>query len=87
MLEEVNTVQSWIPWPEEYLYDGDGNADWTVFPFCSCVPTNNVNNLKWIERCCDACPKTAAMLRNIGPLRYAMSNINLEFVCNIWFCY
>ncbi len=71
MLEEANSVRSWIPWPEKYLYDGDKNADWTVFPFCVCIPSNSVNNLTWLEDSCAACPKTAKILKNFGLVRYA----------------
>ncbi len=78
MFEESIAVKSWIPWPEEDLCRyGSEMSGWKVFPLCSCIPSNNLENFKWIERCCTACPKTVAMLRNIVPLRYdAMSNNN-----------
>mmetsp|Transcript_38967 Transcript_38967/g.39661 ORF Transcript_38967/g.39661 Transcript_38967/m.39661 type:complete len:279 (+) Transcript_38967:107-943(+) len=69
--EEVLSIQSWTPWPEDHFSDG-GGADWTVFPFMHTFPAYDSSKMKWIQSTTTHCPKTTAALKQIPNLRTAL---------------
>jgi Aspartyl/Asparaginyl beta-hydroxylase len=79
--KEALRIGYWIPWPETQHYssqqqqqddDGDGMASssvtpppWTVVPLCHCFPSNQVENLQWIDLCKRQCPETCDILQRV----------------------
>jgi len=57
----------WKEWPEEHYSDG-GAQDWKVFPFAHTFPANDPSKTRFIPSTCALCPKTASLLRGLGPL-------------------
>jgi len=64
-------LNPWIPWPEDALNSGNAQ-DWTVFPFLHTFPVLDESRSRWISSTMAACPKTAALLRNIPNIRTAL---------------
>jgi hypothetical protein len=64
---------TWREWPERNLYKADQGHEWRVVPFCYTFPADDVSRRQWVASACDACPRTAALLRRLGPsLRTAL---------------
>lgn len=60
-----------VPWPETNLYDGKGE-EWTVVPFVHTFPGDDPTKSEWMEKFCNLCPQTVALLKNIPSLRTAL---------------
>jgi len=69
--EEAQTVESWIPWPEDHFAAG-GVTDWTVFPFLHTFPALDTSKSTWLQSTTQHCPRTAALLRQIPDIRTAL---------------
>ena len=69
--DECARLDNWIPWPEQNLYDGKGE-EWKVLPFVHTFPGNDPSASQWMDRFCEMCPRTSAMLRRLPGLRTAL---------------
>jgi hypothetical protein len=66
--EEALRIPQWTPWPETHHYSvsSDGNTKpWTVFPLCYCFPSNQPENLAWVEATKTCCPRSCQLLQDI----------------------
>ena len=43
-----------------------------MFPFCHTFPAYEIDNKSWIDKTCDVCPRTSALLRGIPGVRTAL---------------
>jgi hypothetical protein len=68
---EIENNTYWVPWPEKNLYNND-SYKWDIIPFVYTLPSNNVNNKKWIKFYCEKFPKTTKLLKEIPGLRTAL---------------
>jgi len=63
----------WHEWPETNLYMRNEGAEWNVIPFCYTFPADGSTPTTWVESSCALLPRTAALLRALGPsLRTAL---------------
>jgi len=70
---DVESLRHWIDWPEKTHYNGDGGEIWKVFPFCHTFPSNDPTATKFIQSTCAVCPRSANLVRSLGPrLRTAL---------------
>jgi hypothetical protein len=72
--EEVATVGTWMPWPEDHfaLNTRGASNEWAVFPFLHTFPAFDDSRSSWLSSTMQHCPKTTALLKAIPNIKTAL---------------
>lgn len=67
--EEINNCNKkiWINWPQKNLY----TKVWKVIPICTCVPSDDINNMMWIDNVEKFLPKIYKFVKSLKNIRSA----------------
>lgn len=72
----------WIDWPEKNLYGK--NMEWKIVPICYCVPSDNINNLIWIDSVEKFIPTIYNFIKSLKNVKTALisrmgENVKLKY--------
>ena len=72
----------WIDWPEKNLYGK--NMEWKIVPICYCVPSDNINNLIWIDSVQKFIPTIYNFIKSLKNVKTALisrmgENVKLKY--------
>lgn len=60
----------WINWPEKELYGED--MTWKIIPICFCVPSDDNNNMVWIDQSRKFIPKIYDYIKSLKNVKTAL---------------
>lgn len=72
----------WIDWPEKGLYSE--GMEWKIVPICYCVPSDNIDNMIWLDSVYKFIPTIYNFVKSLKNVRTALisrmsKNVKLKY--------